>query len=116
MCCAKIRNPLFWIDHDYSSLYEQFKVLKVEKLHLHNDLFLMFKVLNGSVCPQSRELCPSRTLSHSIRKPRLLREINYDRDYDSVAYGFLSPAARLRRDWNKLSTSYDTNISLPRFN
>ena len=107
----KSGNPMSWIDHDYTSLYEQFKVLKVKQLHLRNDLCFMFKVLKGSVCPQLRSLFPSRSLTYSIRRPRILKEFNYD----SVAYGFLSPVARLRRDWNKLSTSYNTDISLPRF-
>ena len=48
---------------------------------------------------------------NSVRRPKLIKDINYG----SVAYGFLLPVARLRKDWNKLSTSYDTDILLPRF-
>ena len=73
----KSGNPLPWMDQDYSSLYEQFNFLTVKQLHLSNDHCFMFKVLNGSVCPQLRTLLPSWPLSYSIRRPGLLKDVNY---------------------------------------
>ena len=74
-----------WIEHDYSSLHEQFNMLTIKQLHLRNGLCFVYNFLNGSIFPQLSTLLPTRTVLYLITRPRVLREF----DYDTATYGYL---------------------------
>ena len=107
----KSGNPMAWIDHDYTPLYEQFNMMTIKQLHARNDLCLMYKVLNG-MCNNFlvSQLFTRRVIHYGTRRPRLLKEKRY-----ASSYGWNSPVARLTKSWNLLATSYGTSIPLKEF-
>ena len=61
--------------------------------------------------PQLGMLLENWNVPYLIRRPRVLREF----EYDTATYGHLPPMSRLRKDRNKLTASYDTKIPLSQF-
>ena len=71
----KSGNPMPWIEHDDSSLYEQLNLMSKKMLHTRNDLCSMYKILNR-MCnnAQVRGIFTQRVIHHGIRRPRILKK------------------------------------------
>ena len=100
-----------WISHDYAIYYDSFKVDTIRSIHRYNDLMVVYKVLNHQLFGNDlQKLFPRRQINQITRRPRLIVEENYN-----TPEGWNSTKARLRKLWNGVATSYNTDVRVTQF-
>ena len=100
-----------WISHDYAIYYDSFKMDTIRSIHRYNDLRVVCKVLNHQLIGYDfQELFPRRQINKLKRRLRLIVEENYN-----TPIRWNSTKARLRKLWNGVATSYNTDVRVTQF-
>lgn len=97
----KMGAPMHPFAHDYTEVALDVNIQTIKSLFHYHDCLYAFRVINGLVsCDAIRETFRTRTLSYSLRNPRVIQEGD-----STTNVGFYSALNRMKRSYNLLPQS-----------